>query len=486
MPSTKISALAAASAVSGGELLPAVQAGGNVAITPAQLRAHALAGLPPLIGRPFAKLMVDGDSKRGEPVAAARWANARTPLDVAIGTHDFGTGGSTSGTTATTGLTNATRIAAMQAAVATESAAGTVCDMLLTIGTNDIGLNGTAPETVIANVRRYHNLFRAAGGRFLIIMAMDPRTGLSAAQARQAVALNHGYADYARAFPDAIFCDATPWWLDPAAGNVSHLPIGAATGAAFAMAADGLHANAYGCYRKQHALAPLLQAIYRPRPRHPLHGADAFNASDAPRGNILGANGRMVSLGGAPSFTNSGTGTISGTPPAGWTGSGTLTGDVALSFAGVTSPALETYAGSSGWQAVRLTLSGTPTASGGISLARNVVLAAQGSTPMLGTMLAHCNALTGCFGLTLTTVNVTPTATGYLGSSATPASLVAADQLPGLDGLHGIDIAVTPTSNSNSGLSFGLRWLAGVPLSGSIDLIGAVWRRADALPAAAV
>lgn len=486
MPSTKISALAAASAVGGGELLPAVQAGGNVAITPAQLRAFALAGVAPLIGRPAAKLMTDGDSKRIEPLSAARWINARTPLDVMLGTHDFGTGGSNSGTAATTGLTNATRMGNMQAAVAAESAAGSICDMLLTIGTNDIAISATPPETVIANIRKYHNAFRAAGGRFLILMAVDPRTGLSAAQARQVVALNHAYADYARAIPDAIFCDTVPWWLDPATGNATHLPIGGATGAAFSMAADGLHGNAYGAYRKHHALAPILQAIYRPRVRHTLHAADAYNAGDAVRGNILGGAGRMVATGGTASFTNNGTGTVSGTPPAGWTGSGTLTGDMGLSFTAVTCPALESLAGSSGWGAVRISFSGTPSASGGISFVRTGATAALGSTPMAGSVLVNCNALTGCFGMSLQTVNVTPTTVLYLGSSAVAASLAASDQLPVLDGLHGIDMAPIPTSNSGSGLSFGIRWMGGVPLSGSIDLIGAAWRRCDPLPAATV
>ena len=55
-------------------------------------------------------------------------------------------------------------------------------------------------------------------------------------------------------------------------------------------------------------------------------------------------------------------------------------------------------------------------------------------------------------------------------------------------------VSVTAGSNDNdvtsakamgSGVMIGIRWLAGVPMSGSIDLIGASWRRADPIPNAA-
>jgi len=481
MPSTKISALTPATALGGGELLPAVQGGGNVAVTPTQLRDHALSGLPPHIQRPYAKLMADGDSKRLEPVAAARWVNARTPIECWIGSNDLGAGGSTTGTQASTGLTNATRMSAMQATVAAEVAAGWTVDMLLTIGTNDIA-GGYPPETVLANLRRYHDAFRAAGGRFLIVMAVDPRDGIDGTAARKIVAVNHGYADYCNSIADAIFCDATPWWLDPAPGNVSFAPVGGSTGAAFAVAADGLHGGAYGAYRKQFALAPILPALYRPRQFLTLQPGDAYGSSDAIRGNILGTNGRMVSLGGTSNITISGTGSASGTPPAGWTADGTLSGDLSVTFSVQDCAALDDLTGASGWQAVRLTFTGTPDASGALTIKRFVSLAQLNATPMLASALFGANGLSGCHGLYLATVNVNPTTTCYLGASG---SIGATDQLPTLDGLLGIDQPIVPTTNSNSGLNIGIRWLAGVPLSGSIDLIGACWRRADPVPAAA-
>ncbi|SNS16544.1 hypothetical protein SAMN06295912_10268 [Sphingomonas laterariae] len=480
MPSTKISALGAASALGGGELLPAVQGGGNVAVTPTQLRAHALAGVPPLLARPAARLMVDGDSKRGEAVTAARWVNARTPIEATIGSHDLGVGGSTTATQASTGLTNATRMATMQATVAAQVASGWAVDMLMTIGTNDIVLAGLTPETVLANLRKYHNAFRAAGGRFLILMAVDPRTGLDATAARKFIALNRAYADYCTAIADAIWCDTAAWWLDPA--STSFAPVGGATGAAFGMAADGLHGNAYGAYRKQYALGPILQALYRPRLRGPLYGGDSFNTADAVRGNILGTNGRMVALGGTNSITLSGSGSVSGTPPAGWTATGTLTGDLGLSFAVAGCPPLDAYAGSAGWQAVRLTFNGTPSATGQIVLTRNVVLPEQGAAPMAGSLLVNANALAGCHGIYLASVNTNPIGRIDLGAAGTPT---AADQLPQMDGLLGLDLALVPTGNLNSGVSINIRWLGGVAMSGSIDLIGATWRRADAPPAAA-
>ncbi|ARS29113.1 SGNH/GDSL hydrolase family protein [Sphingomonas sp. KC8] len=485
MPSTKISALAPASALGGSELLPAVQAGGNVAVTPAQLRAHALAGVPPLLARPMARLMMEGDSKTFEPVSAAYWVNARTPIDVWIGSHDFGVGGSTTGTQATTGLTNPARLAAMRAAVSAAVATGSTVDMLLTIGTNDIVLSGFAPETVLANLRKYHDAFRAAGGRFLIVMNVDPRTGLDGPTARKLIALNRGYADYAASVADAIYCDSAGWWLDPASGNTSYTPTGGATGAAFSMAADGLHGNAFGAYRKQYALAPILQALYRPRQRGPLYLGDDYDVANAPRGNILGANGRTVSLGGTSSITNGGTGTISGTPPLGWTAYGALSGTLSVGFTVATCGALESHAGSTGWQAVRITFSGTPTSNGDMNVRRNVLLDPLGTMPMRASALMACNALAGCAGIYAATVNVSPSTLVYLGSNAATASLVAADRLPQLDGLHEIDFPVVPTGNSNSGVMIGIRWLAGVPMSGSIDLIGASWRRADPIPNAA-
>lgn len=483
MPSMKISALTPATAIGGGELLPAVQGNGNVAVTPAQLRTHALAGLTPRLLRPHAKLMVDGDSKRHEPAVAARWVNARISLECWIGSHDFGAGGSTSGTQATTGLTNASRMGAMQTAVATETAAGWTVDMLLTIGTNDVSA-GSSSEAVLANLRRYHDAFRAAGGRCLILMAIDPRNGIDAAATRRLIAINRGYADYCTAVPDAIFCDTTAWWLDPvAAGSTAFTPIGAAGGTAFAMTQDGLHGSAYGSYRKQFALAPIMQALYRPRPSIGVVPGDVYNVSDAIRGNILGTGGRTVALGGTSNLANNGTGTSSGTPPSGWTADGTLSGSLSVAFSVENCAALEQLSGSDGWQTVRLAFSGTPDASGGMTVRRYVPLPQLNATPMFASMLLNVEALTGCFGLSLSTVNVGPTMTVHLGASGTPN---AADQLPRLDGLHGVEQPVVPASNLNSGLSIGIRWLAGVPLSGSIDLVGACWRRADPLPAAAV
>lgn len=482
MPSMKISALTPATAIGGGELLPAVQGGGNVAVTADQLRAHALARVPRHIQRPYAKLMVDGDSKRNEPAAAARWVHARTPIDCWIGSSDLGTGGSTTGTQATTGLTNASRMATMQAAVAAEVAAGWTVDMLMTIGTNDVVISGYGSETVLANLRRYHDAFRAAGGRFLIIMAVDPRDGLSAGITRKIVAVNHAYADYCLATPDAIFCDATPWWLDPTGGNGEFAPIGRAGGGAFAMTGDGLHGGAYGAYRKQFAIAPIVQALYRPRRLMPLQPGDAYDGSDALRGNIMGAVGRMVAMGGTSSITNSGTGSISGTPPSGWTAEGTLTGNLSVAFSTEDCAALADLSGTDGWPVVRVSLSGTPTASGSLTIRRFASLPQMSGTPMRASVLFNANALSGCFGLQLSTINVSPTVNGTLGAAG---SITAIDQLPVLDGLLGIDQPAIPTSNLNSGLTIGIRWLAGVPIGGSIDYVGACWRRADPIPAAA-
>lgn len=475
----KISELTAAAALTGSEALPAVQGGANVRASANQLRTHILKGVPPLMSRPFVELWADGDSKAGEPARAAQWVIAKDPREVSI-TQNFGVGSSQSSAAASPlGLTNATRMATIAAALNAAVAAGSTVDIVLTIGTNDISTGGM-PETIVANVRKYHNHIRANGARFLILMAIDPRTGLTGTTARSLVATNRAYADYCQTVPDAIFCDATGWWQDPA--STAFAPIGGATGGAFAMAADGLHANAYGVYSKQFALAPIFQALYRPRSIEVLSAADTFDAADALRGNILGANGRFLAMGGTNSFSVTGSGAVTGTPPAGTSGNGTLDGSVSLAYSAQNNPNLAAMFGSANWPCVRVALSGTPATSAVIQLAgRFVGFPQANATPMIGRALIACTGVTGLAAIYTQTQNVSPSASATLGVSGTP---VASDRLPQLDGLFSIDFFTVPTSNINSGLNLIVRTMAGVALGGSIDLIGIDWRRWDAVPAA--
>ncbi|ARS29098.1 SGNH/GDSL hydrolase family protein [Sphingomonas sp. KC8] len=466
MANAKISELAQIRPVGAGLIVPGARGGQNVAV-----HGHRIAP-----SRPFAEMWADGDSKSGEGPEAARWALARNPMDVWVTGVNLGIGGTNSGSAADC-LTNATRLAAMQAAVAAAYGAGRIVDMILTIGTNDLTAS-MAPETTIANIRKYHDAFRLAGGRYLILMAVDPRSANGAARVSLTMSLNNAYADYCAAVSDAMFCDPTPWWTDPAQ-PLSHAPIGGAAGAAMAVTGDGLHGSAYGGYRKQYAILTVMQRLYRATGWDVAGFASDYDTANAARASILGINGRMVAMGGTNAITG-GAG-VTGTPPADFRSAGELSGTMALTYSVQSNAHLGALYGGT-WPCVRIAVTGTPTADTDILIAgRNWLLDQQGALPMRGRALIGCNALVGCMGLFTVTQNVSPTGKFNLGRDG---GYPASDQLPQLDGLHMLDLRHIPTGNSNSGLNLWLRVKAGVAAGGSIDLIGMDWRRWAAMPVA--
>lgn len=417
------------------------------------------------------KLIADGDSKAGEALRAARWVDARTPLDVFISaTPSLGIGGTTTGNTGSN-LIAPSRLATMIAAVQTEVAAGFAVDIVLTIGTNDVGAS-TAPELPISNIKRYHNEFRNAGGRFLILMGIDPRNGNSALLH----SVNRSYQDYCRTVPDAFYVDTVPWLMAPASASTN--PLGGAGGTFGAVTTDGLHCSAYGTYQKSFALQPVMQAIYRPRDRTNLFAIDSYNATTSPRGNVFGSAGRMSAAGGTASFTNSGTGTVTGTPPLGWTANGTLDGTLGVSFSVVNVTDLNAY-GVGNFSAVRMEFSGTPATTQTIGVQRFTGWTPSTTTPGKAEALMRFNSLTGLCAIGIQTINNSGQS-NWFGTTGTPN---AADQLPAIDGLFENNFVV-PTILANSGYNIGFRFIAGATVSGSVDLIGANWRQWLPLPAA--
>ncbi|WP_294390470.1 SGNH/GDSL hydrolase family protein [uncultured Sphingomonas sp.] len=495
MPDTKISALSSSGPLTGQEMLPLVQGGqtvrGSIGVLLAEAARRADASNVVIVN--------DGDSKGQELQAAARWALARQPRNVRYGASiNVGSSTTGDGTFDVNGetkynLTHPTRLAAAVQTITDLTGKGFQVDVWMKIGTNDLAAASPviSHDAILANVKKAWNLYQAAGARFLILHAVDPRTSFSSAQ--RIITLNRLYSEFAQSTPGVFFLDLAAQLVDPT--SATDAPLGGSTGGAFAVMVDGLHQSEYGFYRSSFGLAPLLQRLYTPLPIDLLHRTDAFSAT-ATRGNLLGTVGRMVALGGTDSSVKSGTGTVTGTPPNGWelTSTTTLTGDLGITFTQAACAALDTHMGSSGSQCVNMALSGTPTADGSIRLRRTVLtssgVSVPAGTPLIGEALVNFSALQGLHGFTASgNANAGLNgSTELFGVGAGGGK--ASSQFPALTGLHffnglvsHVPVATKNITTFNADFIFSYR--AGVPLSGSIDLIQMAWRAAFPLPAAA-
>lgn len=441
---------------------------------------------------PFSKpvtLIFDGDSKGAEPLQAITWARAYQPMAVNVGygsgggaPYDIHVGGSDTTNAATTGLTNATRLAAT-AAIVTAQAALNPVDIWLTIGTNDTNGGVVSSETVIANIRKYHNTLRAAGLRFLILMAIDPRETLGSGNRANVLATNAAYASYCALVPDAMFCDPSPQILDPLSTHWECI------GGSLLTAVGnfgGLHASGYGIWMKYKAVLALARTIYRNVPYNDYDLSDIYDTTLNTRGNMLGVNGRFVSIGGNNVlFTNGGSGTVTGTVPLGCLLQGGMDGTMGITFAQAACPAYDMLRGTSGAQCVNLSFSGTPTSTNALQIQRQSGFAgALGTTPMKARALLNFNNVTGLYGIKMGLGGILPQAAMNLGSGTAPGLYTLADQMPTLNGIHEIAYDIVPTTNAGPTLSLYVNFKAGVPLTGSIDFIGASLRRDDPIPAA--
>ncbi|QQV77280.1 hypothetical protein H5J25_18575 [Sphingomonas aliaeris] len=267
--------------------------------------------------------MFDGDSKTSEIKSGLQWMAYFEGLELRLDGGDLGVGGSNSGT-GSSNLLSPARLALARAALDAHSAAGRTVDYFLTIGTNDLSAN-LAPATTMANIRKFHEQYLRPQPcfRYLMLVSVDPRSPGSPASASHLYTTNRLYEHYALVNPfDVMFVDTSGVMIDPALGNVNGHPIPFNTTAApmpvGAVTDDGLHCSNYGRYAKRFATLPL-RDLYRRKPARSLSRALVFGNPNATGANMVGADGRIVAPTGTISLTNSGTGTVTGLPPAGST-----------------------------------------------------------------------------------------------------------------------------------------------------------------------
>lgn len=458
----------------------------NVDLTPAQIDGTRsdLRIYYPAVEKPVA-LISDGDSKGAESMEGLKWASTGAPwlwdwvADIKVGSSNSGTSD-----VAPAGLTSPSRLAAMASAIASAKAQGyAAVDVMLTIGTNDGGSTNGGPftaEQTVANVKNYYNAFVQAGGRILWIWSVDPST-TSGTNARTP-SINAGYADLARESNQAVFISTEKYFLDPAATNFT--PIGQATNTVGSVTYDGLHSSVYGFLQKGRAISPILNRAFRVRDHFDcLTSGNAWGAS-FPRGNILGAEARFRALGGTDTSTG---GTVTGTPPLGWSMSGDLAG-LSVTFTAESNAAIASALNlQAGLPVVRMAISGTPTADVAITFARTVTaVGAISAGRYEHEMMVYADNFAGLVGIRYRAGNMT--ALPASGGSAPQVSigdndgagLRNADSLPAMTrllyGRVGGNNVATPGGMTGN-LVVNLR--NAIPVSGSLLLVGVSSRRAD-------
>jgi lysophospholipase L1-like esterase len=441
-------------------------------------------------------ILFDGDSKTMEAYYAAVWATARSRLNVHLGPAIAGgsIGGSTTGNNTNGGVNGMlvpARLNASKADVAARVAAGQLVDICVTIGTNDLGRDSVPAETVLANIRRYVQEMKASGARYIILMSVDPRASGGDLGAARIQAYNRGLQDLARIESGVRFCDTWPYLMNAALSQGLN---GGGSNAAFSVSSDGLHFSGYGCYVKSFAIEPVLAEIYPKRTLISISADDYYDAAAAPRGNFLSllnyqngqtatGVGRTRAMGGTDNLTLAGTASKAGTPPIGWAADGALTGNMNVTFSVSTSPLLEAELKGSGYQCVKVNFSGTPAANGYLQLSR---LADTGTNRLNQAtefaVLMELQALTGFFGFQLGQ-SYSSGNEGISTSSTAPNAVGLPEQLPSLTGLYEFHNILTPANYQYAGVTAQYGWRAGVPVSGSLIMIGAVVRPELSLPA---
>ncbi|WP_277969327.1 SGNH/GDSL hydrolase family protein [Sphingomonas echinoides] len=439
-------------------------------------------------------LLRDGDSKTSEPFYGFQWANSRFPMNIRAGLAVAGGAIGGSGTAATqngsiNNLLWPARLSAMKADVLARTTAGQIVDMILTIGTNDMsgvtGAGALSSETVIANISKYFREFRASGGRTLWLMSVDPRDTVSDVKL---AAYNAAYKLFAASTEGVRYIDTTPYLIDP----LDSTGCLGSTGAAQFSSMDsvGLHCSSYGTYLKSFAVEKAFRSFYEPLDIIGMDAADALDDTNAPRGNILSRTtggltglGRTTRIGGTDSTTKNDTSSVTGTPPLGYTMTGTLSGTMNIAFSLVTCPKLKAYIGTGApgdFTGVAITFSGTPSANGEFSMSRFVLTPAYGTTLIELATLFECDNLSGNFGIIVKPQNYSgPDTNGLTLGGGQGAN----DQLPTLNGLFNPRLIMEPTTATNTGAGLIMRWRAGVPMSGSLILIGISMKAELPLPA---
>jgi hypothetical protein len=187
----------------------------------------------------------------------------------------------------------------------------------LHIGTNDV----TAGRTLAAIIADMSTIITRLvdAGKFVVVStgtargnASFPAARITAAQVRVAV----GIRDWVlRTAPDlrpgrVIAADEWSATADPNPAIDGDVLAGTTQ--------DGVHPSAYGAWLiASRALIPAMAVLDMPRRPPAIHvPGGTFNASDNPRGNILGTNGGM--LGSAAQSGSSGAIALAGVRPNGW------------------------------------------------------------------------------------------------------------------------------------------------------------------------
>jgi len=373
-------------------------------------------------------------------------------------------------------------MATAYSAVAAAVAAGNTVDISLKTGTNDVsgasGCTGITNDQILSNIRKAWTNYQAAGARYLFLWNVDPRGSGNASQINS---LNRLFEDFAGQVPNVFYMDATAWLLDPTT-NVDLLGYPTGATAAFSTSTDDLHITAYGYFREASAWDPaILSRLYPARKIQTLR--PETYSSIATRANLIGSVGRFTALGGTDSTTKSGTGTVTGTPPNGWTLSGTLDGSLSVAFSTVTCSALDSYQLGSGSQCVRMVFSGTPATAQNLKLLHtSTSIAFTGGATAAQEFLVNFNALVGlCYIYPAPNVVSGSFINSLWGACTSPSS-----QIGTLNGLHYFANSSTSVTFGSTGTSMNaqinIEFMPSVAASGSIDLISVALRRKDAVP----
>lgn len=456
-------------------------------ITPAQaavLRGDLMVQSP---GNGQAVAMVfDGDSRGHEAARRVLLANAAMRRNIVVW-DQLSVGGTTSGS-ASNGATAAARLSAMAASVSAAKAAGySVVDVVLTTGGNDFP-SSIQPEQTLANIRTYYNAAVNAGVRYVWTVGIYPASLVAQLGGFDLLqSINAGIRDMALTLPQMVPLMPGERYLDLA--STAWTPAGGSDGSFGDVLVDGTHDSFYGhlvsAGELEDPAGPFAQAFPKLSNSDVLQTFSGFTSStQTPRGNLLGALGRTRALGGTNSSTG---GTVTGTPPNGWTLSGALAG-LSVTFATANSTELQAAFGTvAPVPVVRMTFSGTPAADVTMSLTRSNS-PSGGIQPgqYVHELLAHGVAIQGLCGIGMTSdvaVGPSPLFGQVIQNGRLPTGpRASADALPATTHAFG---GFARTTHSSTGTSLTdtiyLLFKGGVAVSGSIDLAGASTRRVLAI-----
>jgi lysophospholipase L1-like esterase len=392
-------------------------------------------------------------------------------------TDNLAVPGSNSDTTgATSGLLSSSRLSTMTTRIAAVKDAGRPVVVIL-----NIGMNGTA-STLIADVRKAWNTYRAAGADQLIIMSVDPSSGaykMTPALAAVKIGNNAALAEFARQNAHEVqYSDASPYLLknDPNAADDVYPPQGDATNTVGSMTYDGIHGNGNSGF---HKARPLVECVARVTPSAPPSRIISPYATGA-RGNLMGSAGRMSQGGGQASQNTIGSGLtgIENFPADGGGIAGTLAG-MTCAITRVPYTPIPTL------MATRFTFSGTTTGDSNLIFGRDIGYTSgawDASTPIELEADMYLDALRNFRHLRISgSVAGVGSALGNAAGNSNASDTITAPVTGRFRPRAPVGFTASPGTFSGQ---FGISFPAGVTVSGSIELLGYGAFLNPALPAA--